>query len=181
MGIEPPEENGIDKIIPLAKAIVALIPGAAIGSELLFSFIKTPYQKRVNEWQEEISETLNELKDKTSFETLQNDKEFLDILLQAVQVGIRQHQEEKRKALKNAIVHSVTNPAIDFNLKLIFINYIDIFTVWHIKLLGLLAYPYKTWKKYNSNTEKADDFRFEKYIDVRENIIKADLPDIEMI
>lgn len=78
-----------------------------------------------------------------NLEELQNNGEFLDILLQAIQIGIRNHQEEKRTALKNAIINSALNKTPDFAMQQILLSYIDIFTEWHIKLLALMHNPTK--------------------------------------
>ena len=158
MSIETPKENNLDKATKIAKAIIEIIPGAAVGTELLTWFIKLPYQKRLEKWQKDISDTLNELKEKgINLDDLQNNEEFFDILLQAVQIGIRSHQEEKRTALKNAIINSALDKAPDFTKQQIFLNYIDVLTVWHINLLILMNDP-PAWFQKNKRNVPSSSF-----------------------
>ena len=74
------------------------------------SFIKMPYQKRSQKWQQQVTDTLNELQSRgIDLAELQNNEDFIDILLQAVPIGLKHHQEEKRRALKCAILSSASD------------------------------------------------------------------------
>lgn len=105
-------------------------------------------------WQQEVPDALNELQSNKgiNLEKLQKNEEFFDILLQAISIGIRSHQDEKRLALKNAIIHSATDATIDFAIKQSFLNYIDTLTVWHINLLLLMDNPSGWFKEKNQAT-----------------------------
>ena len=125
---EPPKEGLIDKVGKLIKAgIDSTVPGGAIATELLLSFIKMPYQKRSEEWQKEITETLNKIQEEgVNLEQLKDNEDFIDILLQAIPIGLKHHQQEKRQALKNAIHNSAQGSAPDLSLQQTFLNCIDI-------------------------------------------------------
>ncbi|HAT7073410.1 TPA: hypothetical protein JAN90_11710 [Legionella pneumophila] len=146
-------EGLIDKAGKLIKAGVdSFVPGGAIATELLFSLIKMPCQKRSEAWQQEITDAINKIQDKgVNIEQLQNNEEFIDILLQSIPIGLKHHQEEKKRALKNAIIHSAQKNAPDFSLQQIFLNCIDTFTIWHIKILTLFNNPQK-WFENNENS-----------------------------
>lgn len=150
MSIDSPQESNTDKAVRLAKAIIETIPGAAIGTELLAWFVKLPYQKRLEKWQKDVCDALNELQaQEIDLEKLQNNDDFFDLLLYATQIGIRNHQKEKRDALKNAILNSATGKVSDLSLQQIFLNYIDTFTVWHINILILFDNPERWFKEHN--------------------------------
>ena len=88
------------------RAVVDTLPGAAIASTLLLQFIKLPYQKRTEKWQQDISDALEHIqRNGFDLENLKENEDFIDILLQIVPTGIKHHQEEKRTALKNALIH----------------------------------------------------------------------------
>lgn len=148
---KPPKEGLIDQVGKIIKAGVdSAVPGGAIATELLFTFIKMPYQKRSEEWQQEITEALNKIQeDGIDLEALKDNEEFIDILLQAIPIGLKHHQEEKRHALKNAIVHSAHQDAPELAMQQTFLNCIDTFTVWHIHILMLFSNP-KKWFETNS-------------------------------
>ncbi|HHF7375842.1 hypothetical protein [Legionella bozemanae] len=145
MSITPPKENLVDKVSKVIKAgIDSAVPGGAIATELLFSFVKIPYQKRSEEWQEAITDALMKIESNgINLEELKNNEDFIDILLQAIPMGLKHHQEEKRNMLKNAIIHSAENNAPELSLQQTFLNCIDTFTIWHIKILMLFTNPSK--------------------------------------
>lgn len=141
----PPKEELIDKVYKIMKAGVdSLIPGGAIATELLFDFIKMPYQKRSEEWQQAITDALIRIESNgVNLDELKNNEDFIDILLQAIPIGLKHSQKEKRAMLKNAIIHSAESSAPEISLQQTFLNCIDTFTIWHIKLLMLFTNPQK--------------------------------------
>lgn len=148
MSINPPKENLVDKVSKVIKAgIDSVVPGGAIATELLLSFVKMPYQKRSEEWQQAITEALIKIESNgISLDELKNNEEFIDILLQAIPMGLKHHQNEKRSMLKNAIIHSANHDAPELSLQQTFLNCIDTFTIWHIKVLTLFTNPTKWFK-----------------------------------
>lgn len=142
MNIKAPNEGLTDKVINYAKAISELIPVGGTVSGILLELVKSPYQKRVEIWQIMVTDALNDLMTSGfKIEDLKKNDEFIDIVLQTAAIAIRQHQEEKRQALKNAIIHSVNKDAPMFELQHLFLNYIDMFTLIHIKLLKFMQDP----------------------------------------
>lgn len=146
MSLEPPKEEAIDKVIKLTKAVIdSTVPGGSLVTEVLLSIIKLPYQQRNEQWQKDLCDALNKIKDMgIDFTALQNNEEFIDILFQVIPMGIKHSQNEKRQALKNVIIHSAQDDLQNFSLKQMFLNYIDTFTIWHIKILALFINP-KIW------------------------------------
>ena len=59
-------------------------------------------------------------------------------MLQATQVAVRSHHVEKLKSLQNAVLNSALQIHPDEDEMLMFLNYIDIFTRWHLKILLFL-------------------------------------------
>ncbi|MCX6690846.1 MAG: hypothetical protein NTW33_02035 [Methanoregula sp.] len=104
-----------------------------------FSFvIAPPLEKRRNEWFIEIYKRLKTL-EKTSEEfkpeNLVKNEKIFSLFLQATQIAMRTHQKEKLDALRNAVINSISVPTIDENLQLIFLNLVDGYTPWHLKIL----------------------------------------------
>lgn len=132
--IEVPEEEISDVVIDFAKSIASnLIPASAPILDIL---ITTPYEERKASWMRDVTDILNELQARLfDIDRLRKDPEFFDILIQAVHIGIKTHKKEKKLALKNAIINSAFCNPYDFTKKQIFMNFIDIFTDYHVKLL----------------------------------------------
>jgi hypothetical protein len=61
---------------------------------------------------------------------------------------MRTSHEDKRTALRNAVLHAALPAAPDASLQLIFRALIDRFTVWHLRLLRLFQNP-KAWLEEN--------------------------------
>ncbi len=149
-----PEATLGDRLHTLAKAGIASIPvvGAA-ASELFNVIIAPPLEKRRVEWMNDLAEQLKELEERgdLKLDDLQNNETFITTVMQASQAAIRNHQSEKREALRNAVLNAALPEAPEDSLQQYFINLVDTFTVWHIRLLDLFKDP-SGWFEKNSKT-----------------------------
>ena len=84
-----------------------------------------------------IEETNAEFK----IEDLANNDNFISVLMHAIQIVLRTHQEEKIEALKNVVINSISTSRVEESLQLIFLNLIDQYTPWHLKILKFLKDP----------------------------------------
>lgn len=136
-----------DTLTDSFKVVASAIPvfGAPVV-ELMNMLVTPKLQLRRDTWFQELGERIKKLEEegKINYEDLQKDDVFIDISMKATEVALKTHQAEKLNALRNALINTSLNyPSIDISLKQIFINYIDVFTVWHIKLLELFNNPKK--------------------------------------
>lgn len=129
------------------KSLLPLIPVLGGPIAEFFSFvISPPLVKRRDEWLIEIHGRLKSLEEKnegSNIANLQDNENFISILLYATQIAMRTHQKEKLEALKNAVINSLLVPEIDENMQMIFINIIDRYTPWHLIILNCLNDPRK--------------------------------------
>ena len=139
---QQPENSGGDIVHTLVRAGLSLAPivgGPAV--ELLGLVIVPPIEKRRDEWIEEIARCLLELERKVGglrLEDLSDSDTFVTTFLHASQAAIRNHQREKREALRNAVLNSALPSAPDDDLQMIFLNYVDTFTSWHLRIMRFL-------------------------------------------
>ena len=149
-----PEATLGDRLHTLAKAGIASIPyvGAA-ASELFTVILAPPLEKRRVEWMNDVAERLKELEERGELhlENLQGNETFITTVMQASQVAIRNHQSEKREAIRNAVLNAALPNPPEESLQQLFINQIDTFTVWHIRLLDLFKDP-SAWFERNDRT-----------------------------
>ena len=139
-----PEATLEDRLHTLAKAGIASIPGVgAAASELFTVILAPPLEKRRVEWMNDVAEHLKDLEERgdLKLEYLQDNETFITTVMQASQAAVRNHQSEKREALRNAVLNAALPHAPEESFQQQFINHVDTFTVWHIRLLDLFKDP----------------------------------------
>lgn len=138
--LEPPKHSSGDTAHLVANSLLSIIPGAA---ELFQYFVTPPLEKRRQLWMEDVGQALRDLQETqgVKLDELQSNDEFLDTILQATQIALRSTQQEKRRALRNAIINAALPSPPDHALQLMFLNFIDTFTDWHLVILKLFHEP----------------------------------------
>jgi len=140
----PQNKSVGDAANSLLRSGLGMIPLAgAPAVELLNYLVTPPLEQRRNEWFTQIGERLKDLEEKQGIplEGLRDDQTFIDIVMQATQVAIRTSHEEKKRALRNAVINSALPASPDITFQQLFISYIDVFTIWHLRLLDLFNNP----------------------------------------
>jgi hypothetical protein len=141
-----------DALHTIAKAGLSSIPligGAA--SEIFSSIITPPLTKRRDDWIKEIAEGLKLLQKKVSkfnIENLSNNDAFITTLMHATQIAIRNHKAEKVSALRNCVLNAALPNPLNEDIQIMFLNFIDIFTSWHLILLKFFKSP-REWGRIN--------------------------------
>ncbi len=143
----PPERDASDVIHTVVKAGLSAIP--IIGgpaAELFAAVVTPPLDRRRQSWMEEIAEGLRQLEEDrgVKLEDLQQNEAFVDTALLATQAALRTSQQEKRRALRNAILNAALPGPPGQSLQQVFVNLIDTMTEWHLQLLHLFHDP-KQW------------------------------------
>jgi len=149
---KPPKSTKADvghKIVKAGLSAIPIVGGPA--AELFASLVLPPLERRRQEWMEEIGEELGKLQEerKIDFEVLRNDEEFVDTILQATQVALRNHQQEKRDALRNAVLNTAVGNTPGESLRQMFLSNVDDFTEWHLRILVLFHNPSAWFKSQN--------------------------------
>ena len=135
--LEVPKETGKDHFHTIIKTALGEVPlaGGALA-ELFSAIIESPFQRRKKEWMQNVVEAINELKEKGfSPDDLKENEQFISAVFYASHLAMKTHQQEKLDALRNAIINVAEGVEPDEALQQIFLNYIDQFTLLHIKLL----------------------------------------------
>lgn len=138
--LEPPKATSGDSVHLLVTAVLSTIPAA---SELFQYFVTPPLEKRRQEWMEEVAEVLRDLERNRGIrlEDLQSNEDFIDTVLHATQIAIRNARKEKRNALRNALINAALPNHLEHPMQTMFLDLIDVFNVWHIRLLQLFHEP----------------------------------------
>jgi|SRR5437868_1614394 len=138
------EPSAGDYAYALTKGGLGGIPiVGSLASELLGIIVTPPLEKRRQKWMTEVGIKLKELegKNKIDLAALAENEQFIDTVLVATTFAIKTSEEEKLKAFKNAILNTALGESSDKTKAQIFLNLLDTFTVWHIKILHLFDDP----------------------------------------
>ncbi len=151
--LTPPELTAKDGAHTAVKSVLGAIPVAGSAAiETFCLFVQPPLLKRQQQWMSDVGEAIHELQNKgISIKDLQNNDEFIDIVLMANQSAMRTSQKEKLEALRNAVLNSALENSPDISQQQMFLNYIDSFTVWHVKFLCFFQNPSDWLEKNNIN------------------------------
>ena len=149
-----PSESTGDHIHRTARADLAAIPLAGGASVELFNLVLAPpIQRRRDEWLNGLAERLGKLEQdgRLVVEELRDNEEFVSTVMQASQAAVQNHQQEKIDALRNAVLNTALGQALEDSKRELFLRWIDELSVWHLRLLALLADP-PGWFERNSKT-----------------------------
>jgi hypothetical protein len=151
---EVPESETKDKIHAVTRSGLGAIPFAGTAAvELLNMVVMPSLEKRRHEWMNEIGEGLRNLEDQMGvvLEELHENDSFIDAALEASTLAIRNSEQEKIEALRNAVLNTALPHPPEKSLQIMFFSWIDTFTVWHIKLLSLFQNP-EAWLQANNKS-----------------------------
>ena len=145
--LERPELEKRDIVHTLVKAGIASVPGIGGAVAELFSMIAPPLERRRNQWLDDIAErlkSLEEIVDGFRVKDLSQNETFITTMMHATQAAIRNHQQEKLEALRNAVLNAAIPGAPEDDRQLIFLNFINELTPWHLRVLHFFDDP-RTW------------------------------------
>ena len=150
--ISPTDEPTSEKTHRLVRTALSAIPAAGgAASEAFSAIIEAPMSRRQRKWMEDVTDVVNQLTSENviTYEHLESNDIFFTALAHASAVAIKNHDSEKLEALKNALKNSVTPEAPKETIQLMYLNLIDSYTTWHIKIIKLFQNPTK-WATDNN-------------------------------
>jgi hypothetical protein len=130
-----------------------------VAAEIFGMVIAPPLQKRQAEWMEEVAHGLKQLEGRAEgfkIERLKDNEQFISIVLTATQTANRSHQQEKREALRNAVLNVAAGSGLEQDAEAIFLSLIDRFTAWHLRILRLFQSPLELSKAKGIRPESYD-------------------------
>lgn len=148
--LKPTGRDWAHTVVKAGISSIPIVGGAA--TELFSAIVTPPLSKRRDEWIESIGEGLKRLEAKFEgfkAEDLSQDEMFITTVMHATQAAIRNHQEDKKEALRNAVLNAAVRSAPEEDLQLIFLNFIDSLAPWHIRILRFFENPREWGEKHN--------------------------------
>ncbi|GAA4623639.1 hypothetical protein [Cellulomonas oligotrophica] len=147
--IEPPPDQSVSRQVgeAVVRAAAAVIPFAGGAVVEAFTFAtQRGYQRRFHEWMAEVSDAINRLvlephgQDWASLETNEG---FLDAIAHATRSATQTSSQEKRAALRAAVVNAALRPDLPADRTAILLDLLDTLTASHLRLLALFADPHR--------------------------------------
>jgi len=132
-----PKPTNTDSINTALKVLISpFINGTAM--EILNAITVAPIERRRNKFFEDICSHIKTLEseiEELKPERLSQNELFITVLLKSLQAIIKEHQKEKIDAFKNAVINTVTIESISEDYKLLFLSYLESFTVVQIQII----------------------------------------------
>jgi len=163
---EFPQRGAKDAIHTGIKTALSAIPvlgGSA--AEIFAAVFVPPLEKRRDAFLQSLFERLQELESKIDgfkMESLKDNDRFISIVIHATQAAIRNHQEEKHKSLRNAVLNIAVGKIKEEIFDVLFIGLIESFTEWHILLLSKVGATYvpgmPAWKNAELCLPQLEEF-----------------------
>ena len=145
-----------DKVKDIAYSIVKAGLGAvpfagSAATELFTHIVMPPIEKRRIAWMHDIGERLAKLESQGDIDLseLQENPEFIDTVIQTTQLSLRTSEVEKIEYFKNALLNTALGDTPDQSESQMFLNLIDSYTIWHIRILKLVDNP-SLWFENNN-------------------------------
>jgi len=140
-----PQPDAKDMALGVTRAALTAIPIVGGSVTELMSLVITPsVGRRRDEWLRGLADGLDALEAKVdgfAVENLVGNEVFVSAVIEASKTAIATHKEEKREALRNALLNVALGRTPDEDQQQIFLRYIEELTIWHIKFLVYFRDP----------------------------------------
>lgn len=148
----PTKKSAGDIAREVGRALISVIPAAGGPLQVAFENVfSAPIERRKAAWLEQLAGIVEEIQQRVADltpEKLASNETFVTIAMQASQIAIRNHQQEKLDALRNAVLNSALPNSPQEDEQMIFLRLIDQLTPWHLRVLVLLNDPQR-WMEHN--------------------------------
>ena len=127
-------------VVPVLTSAIPMLGGPA--SQLVSMVLALPLERRRAAWLNDVAVRLAKLEQRVeefTVEALVDDEEFITAMTSATLIPLRNHDAEKRAALRNAVVNVALKREPAAELQSIFLAFVDTMTPLHIQLLAMFG------------------------------------------
>ncbi|MGV1017068.1 MAG: hypothetical protein ACOYBW_06780 [Fluviibacter phosphoraccumulans] len=127
----------------LAKAGLSAIPVIGGPAVELFQYVvQPPLEKRRAEWMQSVGERIESLESEgLDLALLQENEQFISVVMQASQAALRTHNSAKLDALRNAVINVAIGQGPDETVQHLLLGYVDELTEMHFRVLKVFHSP----------------------------------------
>jgi len=169
----PPSETGKEVAAGLTRAGVSLIPLAGGPlAELIDLVLQPMIHRRRDQWLQHLAAAMDELRaNAVDIRTLPGNDLVATVIVNTTAAAARTHEDEKLRALRNAVVNSALSLGPDEHTQMMFLRFVDEFTALHLQLLAYLRHP-GGW--YETNGIPRPDI----YMGSRSHLLEGAFPEL---
>lgn len=141
----------IDVLEVAGKTALSVIPVGGALATAVYDVVKgNILQKRQEKWKGMIENRLSKLE--TTLEDIGENEAFATMLIKTTELAMKTAKEEKLEYLANALLYSIDH-SIDEDKLIMFMSYVEKYSVAHIKILNFF-----------NNPEKFDNLNVNSYV-----------------
>jgi hypothetical protein len=148
----PTKKSASDVAREVGRAVVSLVPAAGGPLQVVFeNFFTSPIERRKEAWLRQLADVVKEVEGRVAEltpEKLAENEAFVTVAMQASQIALRNHQQAKLEALRNAVLNAALPNPPQEDEQMIFLRLIDQLTPWHLGVLSVLDEPVR-WMERN--------------------------------
>lgn len=141
----PTKKSAGDVAREIGRAVVSLVPAAGGPLQVVFeNFFTSPIEKRKEAWLQQLADVVKEIEERVAGltpEKLAESEAFVTVAMQASQIALRNHQQAKLEALRNAVLNAALPNPPQEDEQMIFLRLIDQLAPWHLSVLSVLDDP----------------------------------------
>jgi len=102
-----------------------------------------PLTQKQQDWRQTVAEALRRLEERVGLEPgyLAENDEFLEIVVKATTIAVKNTAEVKLKALRAAIENAPRDDSPDAVIQQSYLKLVDTLSEWHLRILGLFQDP----------------------------------------
>ena len=136
------DKNTINDIVEIVgKTALSTIPvGGALVTAVYDTVKGNVLQKRQEKWKSVVEERLSKLE--ATLEDISQNDGFATTLIRTTELAMKTSKNEKIELLANSLIYSLKN-TIDEDKLIIFLSFVDKYSVSHIKILTFFNEPLK--------------------------------------
>ncbi len=148
----PTNKSAADVAREIGRAVVSLVPAAGGPLQVVFeNFFTSPIERRKEVWLQQLADVLKEVEIRVAEltpEKLAQSEAFVTVAMQATQIALRNHQQAKLDALRNAVLNAALPNPPQEDEQMIFLRLIDQLTPWHLRVLSVLDEPVRWMERH---------------------------------
>lgn len=125
----------------------------SLAAEIFGLIVTPPLEVRRTDWMNELAQKIRLLEEKKSIniESLKDNEQFIDVVLQATSMALKTSEKLKIESFRNAVLNTAIGEVPDKTKSQIFLNQLDRFTIWHILILDFIDSPIHWFKNRKKN------------------------------
>jgi len=148
----PTTKNAGDIAREIGRAAASLVPVAGGPLQVVFeNFFASPIERRKEAWLQQLADVLKDVEDRVAEltpEKLAQNEAFVTMAMQASQIALRNHQQAKLEALRNAVLNAALPNPLQEDEQMIFLRLIDQLSLWHLRVLSVFDDPVQWMERH---------------------------------